>query len=110
MVLKHTTGVINLVYWLSQPVVVSDSEMQTLRNFLNEHTFVQLEKFPVGRHATLQTVETSVTEWEREHANYHDSALLPSLGYKLVAEPAGSVTVVELGYSRKEVWKIPVQA
>ena len=42
--LKKIYGIVNLVYWLGKPVVITDSEIDTIRRFLNEHINVSIEK------------------------------------------------------------------
>ena len=40
--IKAIDGIINFVYWLKKPAVVKDSEIETIRKFLNEFSDVQV--------------------------------------------------------------------
>src|SRR6188768_4001625 len=44
LILKKTSGVINLVYWLGKPALIRDEEILTIKNFLEGHINVKLEK------------------------------------------------------------------
>ncbi len=109
-ILKQTSGVINLVYWLDSPAVCSDGEISALRSFLKEHPSVRLEKAPVSLplHQTadgfLKTREKNSNGWPV----CIPMALVPSLGYIIVAEDAASVRLVDVAYSEQEAWDFPV--
>ncbi len=41
---KQADGVINFVYWLGSPAIIRDEEIVAIREFLEEHHNVKLEK------------------------------------------------------------------
>ena len=41
---RLTDGVVNFVYWLGQPAVIRESEIVTIRKFLQEHDNVRAER------------------------------------------------------------------
>lgn len=45
--IKNVTGVINFVYWLGRPAVVKQSDVETIRKFLNEFTDVEVTEISV---------------------------------------------------------------
>lgn len=69
---KETKGIINFLFWMDQPALIRDEEVQAIRFFLAEHTSIQLEKIKV--HAGTLGLNNCVT------------LSLPSLHYVLVAE------------------------
>src|SRR6186997_1335326 len=42
--LKQIDGVVNFVYWLGKPAIIRDSEIEAIRQFLDEHSNIRLEK------------------------------------------------------------------
>jgi transcription antitermination factor NusG len=86
--LKKIPGIVNLVYWLGKPVIIDDFEIDMIKNFINAHIKVTVEKITMGNN-TSKTMESSVMEPERSFItikNKKVSAILPSLGYVLSAE------------------------
>jgi transcription antitermination factor NusG len=81
-------GVINLLYWLNQPLIIPAGEIETIKHFLNDHPNVSVEKIVnahfqknqagrtllIGPPKTLQAVKRS-----------NIKTLLPTLGYLLCA-------------------------
>jgi len=86
--LKKIPGIVNLVYWLGKPVVIDDFEIDMIKNFLNTHINVTVEKITLGNN-TSKMIESSVMELERSFItvkNKKVNAIVPSLGYVLSAE------------------------
>ncbi len=40
--LRKVNGVLNFVYWLGKPAPIKDEEIQTIRKFLNEFSYVEV--------------------------------------------------------------------
>jgi|LauGreDrversion4_2_1035121.scaffolds.fasta_scaffold216415_2 transcription antitermination factor NusG len=84
-----TSSIVSPVYWLGRPAVIQDAEIQEIRNFLNNHSEIKLEKRPVdlndqvvimrgpfyNQHGIVQSVK-----------NHSVVLSLPSLGYNMIAE------------------------
>lgn len=90
--LMHTDGVINFVYWLGQPAVICQSEIETVKSFLNEHQTVKLEK--VGMNLNNSVTATADLFLAKDYLS-HDKdetprVMLPSLGYVIVAAREGA--------------------
>ncbi len=43
---RMTAGVVNFVYWLNKPAVISDSEMQELKDFVDGNSNIRVQ--PIG--------------------------------------------------------------
>jgi transcription antitermination factor NusG len=84
-----TSSIVSAVYWLGRPAVIKDAEIQEIKNFLNKHSTITLEKRPVdlndevlvmrgpfyNQHGIVQSVK-----------NHSVVLSLPSLGYNMIAE------------------------
>jgi transcription antitermination factor NusG len=52
-------GVLNYVYWLGKPAQIKDEEIELIRNFLNEHKDVIVEKREIVLNQTIRIVKGS---------------------------------------------------
>jgi transcription antitermination factor NusG len=87
--LRKIDGIINLVYWLGKPALIRDSEIETIKRFLNEHRNIKLEKAKVNLNDTVRIVAGPLMEHEGQVISIKNrtvKVLLPSLGYLMVAE------------------------
>lgn len=87
--LRKIDGVIRVVHWLDKPAVIKDEEITTIRQFLNEHSNVQLEKVKVSLHDTVKITRGSLIDKEGTIVAIKNNLIkvaLPSLGYILYAE------------------------
>ena len=86
---KKQSDIINFVYWLGRPVNISDIEIESIQQFLNDYFSIQLEKTVVSKNNLVRIVT-------KEPSKSDDSNIftlkrstikitLPSLGYVLVA-------------------------
>jgi len=86
--IKKLPTVINLVYWLGKPVVVSDAEISTLKRFLTDHVNIKVEKITLGtglvKKISSPLIEEDESSFKIINQNIH--IVLPSLGYKVTAE------------------------
>jgi hypothetical protein len=71
--------VINFVYWLSKPAVISDSEIEIIKRVLNRHRNIKLENSSygpiVGHEGQIFSIKDKTIK-----------IILPSLGYLMIAE------------------------
>ena len=88
VMIKETDGVLNLVHWLGKPAVIRDSEIETLKKFLNDYSNVSLEKIEVNVNDEVKVTCGPLLSREGKvievHYNYV-KIVLPSLGYSLRA-------------------------
>ena len=90
-VVKHLGDVINFVYWLGKPAVFSDFEIESMRNFLNHHYNICIEKVNVNTEQQIffmsdSGIDNSGESGSTSNINSHIRLELPSLGYILVAD------------------------
>lgn len=94
---KKTDGVINLVYWLGQPAVIRDEEIEAIRQFLETYEQVSLEKVKISVNHTVKIMDGPFMDMEGVVVDVrHNSVkvILPSLGYALIA-PVTKVAVLK---------------
>ncbi len=85
---KEIDGVINFIYWLSNPAVIANTEIDTIKLFLKEHRNVKLEKTIVDIRGNVQIINEPVMNEQGNSITLKNKikATLPSLGYMLIAE------------------------
>jgi len=86
--IKETDGVLNLVHWLGKPAVIRDSEIESLKKFLNDYSNVSLEKIEVNINDQVKVIYGPLVEREGmvvEVQYNYVKIVLPSLGYSLHA-------------------------
>jgi len=97
VLIKQLNGVINMVYWLGEPAVVREVEIDMLQRFLNEHTSVQLEQTKVNVNEIVR-VSSGPFGDKQVQASTKTKVVkmsLPSLGYTLAAKvETGTINVI----------------
>jgi transcription antitermination factor NusG len=86
---RNTEGCINFVYWLNKPAVIRDEEIIAIRQFLQEHERIQVEKTKVNLEDKVRIINGPLMEMEGKIVGIKSrtvKVLLPSLGLALVAE------------------------
>ncbi len=87
--LKKIHGVVNLVYWLGKPVVISEIEIETMRRFLNDHVNVTLEKTTIDLYNPESKMHEPRNEPDSRVISVKSKKVyvnLSSLGYRIAAE------------------------
>ncbi len=87
--LRQVEGIINLLYWMGNPVIIKESEIDMVKFFLNEHVNVEVEKTGVGINDTLSIVNGSLKVQHEDVVSVRKKKStigLPTLGYKMVGE------------------------
>lgn len=100
LAIKQTDGILNFVYWLGQPAVIRDEEIDAIRQFLADYQDVQLEKTGVNVNDHVR-ISSGPLMWREGNVIEVKSktvrVVLPSLGYAMVAEVEKSnVTLLHL--------------
>lgn len=91
--IKQTDGIINFVYWLGNPAVIREEEIEAIRKFLAEHKTVQLEKVPVSVADRVRITDGVLMHREGDVMEVKSKTVkvyLPSLGYAISAEVSKS--------------------
>jgi len=87
--LTHVDGVINVVYWLGNPAVIRDTEVETIKGFLKEYPTVKLEKVAINMDKNITISRDMLVDSVDYIPRIADTTAkihLPSLGYTLVAD------------------------
>jgi transcription antitermination factor NusG len=85
----QTQGVMNFLYWLGKPAVVTQVEIDNIRRFLDEHKRVTLEKTEVSVNDTVRLLRGAQMDKEDTVVSLNNNTVrlcLPSLGYIMIAE------------------------
>ncbi len=86
---KNIEGIINVIYWLGNPAVIRDIEIEMIKRFLNEHSNVYLEKTTVNVRDIVRIINGPFMEKEGNviaiNAN-KVKLILPTLGYSIMAD------------------------
>lgn len=89
ILLKKLPGIINFVYWLGEPVIVKDQEINLIKRFLSEYSNVRLEKISVNSSESGKIINHSFNVQDTQVISLETKkvkAILPSLGFTLIAE------------------------
>ena len=95
--LKQIKGVNNFLYWMQKPAVISESEINLIKSFLDEHVNVKIEKRQVGFNNIFYNTPQKENEAKLINLNYNKiKVALPSLGYVMIADFEKSVVPISL--------------
>jgi len=86
--IRAVDGIINLVYWLKKPAVIRTEEIDTIRKFLNEYGYAELEKVAVSVDDRVRILNGAFMNEEGSVVSVSNKSVkvaLPSLGYLMVA-------------------------
>ena len=86
--IKNVDGIINLVYWLKKPAIISNEEIDTIKMFLNDYGTVHLEKAEVNINDKVRILSGPLMNQEGSIISVGGKLAkvsLPSLGYMMVA-------------------------
>jgi transcription antitermination factor NusG len=98
----QTEGIINFVCWLKKPAVIRDEEIELIKDFLNEHTNVSLEKIDMSVNDLVRIVKGPLMEYKGKLIEINNNKVkvkLPSLGFMMI---------VEVEKSAIEIYKSPM--
>lgn len=105
LAIKQTDGVLNFVYWLGQPAIIRNEEIDTVKQFLDDYQNVQLEKVAVNVNDHVKISSGPLMQREGDVIEVKSKTvrvLLPSLGYAMVAEVEKSnVTILDMSTNKR---------
>jgi transcription antitermination factor NusG len=87
--IRQADGIINFVYWLGNPAVIRDEEIDTIKQFLSEYKQLKLEKLHVNLNDNIRITGGPFMDKQGkviEIMNRTVKVYLPTLGYQMVAE------------------------
>ncbi len=87
--IRQTDGVISLLYWMGKPAIIKDDEIETIKEFTNDHQNIELERTQVNTSEMVKiiagpsySIEGKILALKNKNVKVN----LPSLGYTLVAK------------------------
>ncbi len=86
--MRHTDGVINLLYWLGKPAVIADAEVKAIKEFTADYQNIDLERLPVNSSLLEKNFYRSSYEIDGNLVAIKNKTIkinLPSLGYAMIA-------------------------
>lgn len=86
--IKQIENVMHIVYWLGKPAVVRDNEIEDLKNFLEKHGQVIVEKIPVRLNDHVKITNGAFNEHSGRITEINNKTVkvsLHSLGYSVSA-------------------------
>jgi transcription antitermination factor NusG len=85
----RTEGILNFVYWLNKPAVIRNEEIDIIKQFLNDHSIVRLEKVSININDVVRVIAGPLMEQEGKVVAFKNKSvkiMLPSLGYLMYVE------------------------
>jgi transcription antitermination factor NusG len=95
---REVDGVVSFVYWLGNPAVIRDLEIELIKRFLNEYINVRVEKASVKINDRIKILNGPFMEQEANVIAVNNrivKAIIPSLGYVMTAERKNVEVIVE---------------
>ncbi len=91
-IICRTDGILNFVYWLNRPAVIRNEEIDIIKQYLNDHLHVRLEKVSINKiniNDIVRVMAGPLMEQEGKVVSFKSKSvkiLLPSLGYLMHVE------------------------
>jgi transcription antitermination factor NusG len=105
--IRQINDVVNFVYWLGRPAMVKDVEIESIQQFLSEHSDVQLEKTAVNVNDMVRIISGPLMEFEGNVVSMQNNkvkVILPSLGFMMTAEvQKSSVELIDYTYKLRNM-------
>jgi transcription antitermination factor NusG len=106
LIKQVSSDIVNFVYWLGKPATVREEEIQLIQHFLQEYSNVKLEKNTIQTNDLVRIMDGALKNREAnviaiEHNKV--KVIIPSLGYKMVAETALSNIAPMEAYQAKQL-------
>ncbi len=80
-IVKNTNGIVSYVYWLSQPVVISQDDIYLLKRFFNMYADIRVEKTKV-----ILNQPASISSLFTDNGDDLVQFSFPALGYAMTAQ------------------------
>ena len=89
LLLSRFEGVISLLHWLGRPAIINESEINSIKEFIEDYQDINLEKMPVNSSVFEQSMYRSSFKIEGNVLTVKNKTIkinLPSLGYAMIAK------------------------
>ena len=104
---REVDGVVNLVYWRGKPAVISEDEIDAIKEFTSDHQNIKLERTEVKPNEVVRMIDGSRYSMEGNILSIKTSAIkmnLPSLGFTMIAEVSSENALnQEVSFGNKEL-------
>jgi len=87
--LKDISGIVNIMYWLAKPAIISNEEIEAIKQLTSFYHNIKLEKTSVNMTDSVRIIDEPVISFKEKSASIKFQTLkivLPSLGYVMIAE------------------------
>ena len=87
--IRNIENVLNLVYWKGEPAIIKDEEISIIKDFINDHQDIRLEKTHVDEMDYARVVDRPGFTIDGNLLTLKNKSIkvnLPSIGYTLIAE------------------------
>lgn len=86
-VVKNAPSFVNLVYWLTKPVIIKQEEINAINMMVENYLNIRLEKTKVCINEKISQMEENITDFKNNVLSITHKGItvtLPSLGYKII--------------------------
>lgn len=86
---KLMDGIINFVFWKGKPVIVTNNEIEAMREFVTDYQNIRLEKSAINLNEIVRMVDRPKYSVEGNLVTVKNTRVklnLPSIGFNMVAE------------------------
>ena len=96
--IKNIRSVVNFVYWMGNPAIIREVELESVQQFTNQHLNINLLKAPINTNFLRVAGKPSVAENNESFITSENKPVsklfLPSLGYIMIAGIEKSVDTI----------------
>lgn len=86
---KDTEGVLSLLYWMGKPAIIKDDEIEFIKEFINVHHDIELERTEVNPGTNVHVLDRPIYSMDGKIFALRYKTVrvnLPSLGYSMIAK------------------------
>ncbi len=102
-----TDGVLNFVYWKGKPAIISNAEIDAIRQFTSNHQNIRLEKTNISLNEAPKLIDGARYSLDGNVLTVKNTIVkinLPSIGFNMIAEIATeNMLAREVSFGNKEL-------
>ena len=86
-IVRNAPSVINMVYWLSKPIIITQEEINAIKMMAENYFNIKLEKTKVCINEKISLIEENITDFKNNVMSITHKGItvtIPSLGYKII--------------------------
>ena len=101
IIIRKIGAVTNFIYWLQNPVIIRDAEIENIKRFTYQYSNVKLSKSPINNNGILRIINKAhfeITDESRVISikNVTCKLLISSIGYVMTAETERTANDISL--------------